>query len=255
MAHSGPWDEAAPNGAITSANTIDTLFQSLKVAIRERMNDLGCSTWTTADPVAFDFLRMVGANPYIIGGSTTLIQFKLNTGTVVAYFDGITGKLYLSNDISAQAATFVTLHTTGAAQIDGAATINGALTVLGLLTTAGAEYTSSVRVTGGQLSTVTVVNPPAGGIGASPNWNTGNVQSIIVQANCALGGTGFREGGVYYLKVTQDAVGGRVYTFTGAVAAPGLAANTITANHSDIHVFMYIGGIILHVLAITDLPL
>ena len=40
MAYNQAWDENAPDGATTKANTIDTVIQDLKKSIRERMADL-----------------------------------------------------------------------------------------------------------------------------------------------------------------------------------------------------------------------
>jgi hypothetical protein len=42
MAYGIPWDEAAPSGATTPADTIDTELQNLKISIRERIEDVIC---------------------------------------------------------------------------------------------------------------------------------------------------------------------------------------------------------------------
>ena len=49
MAYNQAWDEAAPDGATTKANTIDTVIQELKKSIRERMADLlhADTSWET----------------------------------------------------------------------------------------------------------------------------------------------------------------------------------------------------------------
>ena len=49
MAYNQAWDEAAPDGATTKANTIDTVIQDLKKSIRERMADLlhADTSWET----------------------------------------------------------------------------------------------------------------------------------------------------------------------------------------------------------------
>lgn len=49
MAYTRTWDEAAPDGATTDADTIDTLFKWLKVDVRERLNVLFADF--TTDPV------------------------------------------------------------------------------------------------------------------------------------------------------------------------------------------------------------
>ena len=54
MAYNFPWDEDAPDGATTKANTIDTIIQDLKKSIKERMAGLlhADTGWEddTADP-------------------------------------------------------------------------------------------------------------------------------------------------------------------------------------------------------------
>lgn len=57
MAYAVAWNEAAPVGSSTSADTLDTELQNLKKSIRERMNDILGNVWETDanDPKAIDY--------------------------------------------------------------------------------------------------------------------------------------------------------------------------------------------------------
>lgn len=74
------WDEAYPTDA-SPANDIEVYITDDKKATRERLESLlGISDFATRFPMSADALRMGGASPKIIGGSSSLI-FTASDGT------------------------------------------------------------------------------------------------------------------------------------------------------------------------------
>lgn len=85
MAYSIAWNEAAPIGGSTSASTIDTELQNLKISVRERLED-AFPTWSTdgTDPktlailaLEFDRVQVKEASSFEIPhNSATEIDFS-----------------------------------------------------------------------------------------------------------------------------------------------------------------------------------
>jgi hypothetical protein len=87
MTYAQAWNEAAPPGTLP-ANQIDTAIQQDKIAVRERMVSLGVTGWATEDPVGFNQLNFIGANPKIIPGTASIrIRNRADNQTNVEIFD------------------------------------------------------------------------------------------------------------------------------------------------------------------------
>lgn len=236
MSHSNSWDETAPNGAVVAARTLDTIIQQMKVDIRERLADLGCTNFGSADPVALAFIRLTGANPYVIGGTANVIEFRLDDGvTVVAYID-TTGRLVLDAGITAVAAIFTTLAVSGASTL-AAATLSGLLTANG-----AAAFNGNVTVATAQAA-ITPHDAGNSGVAITIDWDNGNNQLITLTGAAAITLNNPVAGSVYVLKLLQDATGSRQPTWPASVkwAGGSFPGCTGTASHSDLITLYYDG--------------
>lgn len=92
MAFGIPWDEAAPSGATTPADTIDTELQNLKISIRERIEAVICD-WAddSVDPKV-----LCGPDVSdVLETSFTYIEHRTDTGTDVAV-RSVAGPVFLN---------------------------------------------------------------------------------------------------------------------------------------------------------------
>lgn len=211
MAHTDPWDESAPNGATVDANTLDTIIQALKIDIRERLQDLGVAAFATDDPVAFALIRLTGATPYIIGGATRVVEFRLaDEVTVVGYIDN-TGNLHFD------VATVIALAVTN-------------LTVTGISLLSGNVLVDSAQ------AAITPFDAGVSGGAKTIDWNDSNNQLLTLTGNPVLTLSNPVAGAMYVLKLLQDATGTREPNWPASVkwAGGSFPGCTDTANHSDL---------------------
>lgn len=140
MAYTNSWDESKPLGS-TNANTLDTIIQSLKLDIRQRMLSLGSETWITTDPVYFSSLKLGTATPKLLGtnGVTTSIKFR----------------------DSADSQTNLEIFENGDVNILGNLAVAGGISVAGEATTLGIPIAAFT----GSLADGTQVNPSVSPIG------------------------------------------------------------------------------------------
>lgn len=242
MPYAQAWNESSPNGATAPANTLDTIIRDeVKIAVRERMVSLGATLWASADPVAFSLLRMVGATPYIIGGSSRVIEWRLADGvTIVGYID-ISGNLVILNTMSAAVLSAITLALSGNATIGGNAAITGTLGLTGALTANAATFNDNVEVVAAQAGS-RFFNAGNSATAIVLNWDNGNNQLVTLTGNAAITFSNPKNF-PYLIKLKQDGTGSRVPTFPANwIWAGGVAPTfTTTANRSDIITAIYDG--------------
>ena len=94
-------------------------------------------------------------------------------------------------------------------------------------------YATSTHI-GGQLSTGFASSTTSGAT-VTIDWNNGNNQGFLLDANTTFTFTGGRIGGKYLLKLRQDATGSRTVTWPTSVIWSGGTAPTLTttANKND----------------------
>lgn len=241
MPHSAAWDETAPNGATTAASDIDLVIRNLKRDIRERLVNAGLVDFATDDPVGFDLIRMLGATPYVIGGSSSL-EFRNVDGTTVNMRINAAGNVEFRTNINVAASVFAVLLT-----LTGLASFNGGLTVAAAQT---AEFNGPVSM----KDTVTVdtgqanIVPQAGitsGVGDTIDFNQGNNVHLTLAHNpVTLTLANPRAGAHYFIKLIQDATGSRTVVWPANVIWPANAAAptlTTTALAFDTFALYYDG--------------
>lgn len=207
-----PWDNTAPNGTTVDAADIDRVFQELRVDITERMATLlGNSTFSTTDPVYYTSITFGVASGKFISGATSLL-FRDSTDANTNFAVNNDGTASVRNTFTVSA---------------GGAVLNGEVI-------AHNQTRNDPHVIGS-----VAVNTPI-------DFDNGNVQTVTAAATLTLTLTNGKAGGVYVVKLKQDATGNRVVTFaaaSGSIKWPAstVVANTLTANKEDIYTFIHDG--------------
>lgn len=225
MPFTDTWDETSPNGAVVSANTLDTIIKNeVKRAVRERMESLlGIADFTTRFPMSADAFRMSGAaNPYIIGGTASW-AVRSNDG--------------LNDNIKVTDAGVATIRA-------GLVITTGGLTVTagGITVTAGTTLTKNLDVGAAQAR---IIEHALGNItGATAlNWNNSNNQAGTLTGSVTFTFSNPIAGCWYQLRLTQGGAGSYTVTWPANVKWQNGAAPTLTTTvgYTDMIALYYNG--------------
>lgn len=210
------WSEESPVGASTPANTLDTIIQNLKTAIRERMQFGGMYFPSDHDELSGEYsnVRMAEqtANPTLVSNKGFLFTKEVSSITELYYMDDagqvtqLTSSGKLNDTVQAKTGDF--LH-------------SGVTTARTGWTNVTATYTGKfLRVGGTPLTTGgsdTHTHTEVGGLTAALTGNTGTNTPTHSKNTADAGTDGFK---VFDLGVTTH-----THSLSGSASVTGTSAS------------------------------
>jgi hypothetical protein len=241
MPHAQTWDETAPNGATTAASDIDLVIRQLKIAIRERMVDVGLPNFGTEDPVLFHGLSF--SNGSFFGLAAGTVWFASPDGITKNLKVDETGEVWVRSDLHVGGyLKGVGVLLTGLANLGG-----GLYTPPGQISQFQGPLSveANLALKTGQASILPVVSVTSG-LAKTIDFGTGNIQNLTLgHTPVALTFTNPKAGAHYRLELKQDATGTRVVTWPANVYWPNAGttpAMSATPGRTDVFGLYYNGS-------------
>lgn len=208
MPFTAAWDETAPDGSVTAANTIDTIFKNLKRDIRERLSEILGGDFTDDPIIDGTILKNIATIVAELGNKTTVTG--LTTGQLIQATGA--GTIGNATNTNAQLAAIVSpLITTAAVTGSGGSSGESSGPTVHTFTKTG-FYIATIwaeceaQGVGGDMIATLYQSATFKSKSIAGSAGNGSTTNITLMGNCVATGT-----------LSFDAGGGPTNDFTGRI--------------------------------------